>query len=330
MEHEQLNKWILRYRLYLLHLHEPKYFAHPKRDEYIEFFQDRLLSFSVAIQSDVYRRKIIELYKEGGFMQEPLPKILKKIEAARLHYKQQKWAGIEYGFAYYDVGKLADREDQRIVLKYLVLCEITNFFIQFTNKLNKAIKRGVIGLQEEKALFVKAKEEEFTDKNDSPQPLVGFFWEGRDVAIKIKTLYDGLIAGEFIERKTTIERFSLLFKGVPVNEPVQWRGTVSQLVYLIGALYNKELLGKTDELKELRKQDIKSEQAYGSWLYSKLSACFVDKHGRRLQAKNLKQTKNDIENKDRFPAKGEILQNLVQEVMKATFLNSLEREEKKN
>ncbi|MEO5641830.1 MAG: hypothetical protein ABIQ40_19025 [Bacteroidia bacterium] len=326
MEHEELNEWIRRYRTYILNLHEPKYFSNPNRDKYIVFFQDRALRFYLAVGEDIYRRKINDLYTEGNFLQEPLPEILKKIESARIHYTQQKWAGIEYGFDYYDVGKLAERTDQRIVLKYLALCEIADFFIQFTSSLRKAIKRGAIGMQEEKDLFAKAKQGILPDKKERPQPLVGFFWEGGDVTMRIRTLYEGLISGEFIEKKTTLEIFSTLFKGVPIAERVKWCGSVSQLVYLMGGLYDRNLLGKSDELKAIQKQDIKSEQAYGRWLYPKLSACFINKNDKRLQGKNLKFTKSDIRNKERLPAKGVMLQNLVQKVVKATFLNSIEQE----
>ncbi|MEO5642036.1 MAG: hypothetical protein ABIQ40_08515 [Bacteroidia bacterium] len=330
MEHEELNAWISRKRKNIIAIHELKYFAHPKRDKYLNFFQDKLLRFFLSIEDDPYKMKIIELYKEGGFMLESLPKILKKVEEKRVWFKDQMFFGKEYSQPYIHVSSFVKIENEREIVRFLMWFEVTSFFLKFIPQLEKAIKRGVIGMQEEKILFAKAKQGILPDKKESPQPLVGFFWEGRDVAMKIKTLHDGLVAGEFIERKTTLEQFTILFKGIPVDKPVLWRGTNSQLVYLIGALYSKNLLAIPEELKTLNKQDIKSEQAYGSWLYSKLSACFTDKHGKPLLAKNLKHTKSDIENKGRTTSRANELQNIVREVVKATFLNSVASKENKN
>lgn len=313
MEYEALKDLSDRFRLYVLEYHERRYFAAEDRTQYIHLFRRKVAGFVAQIGDCTYKRTIIERFTEGVLVQKDLREVLDEVERIRVDLKQKAWAVREYDGMLvepFPISDLVEDEGSHPAIHFYLQCRAVEFFWKMTDQLLEAQKRSAQFVKEERNIFARARQGILKTK-EAPAPVVGFKLEAKGAAMRIEKLYRELLKERFIDSKTTPEQFAAIFSGAPVEHPVRWHKQQTQLIYLLGAMVNYKLLHAPEGI------------AYGSWLYPRIIASFVNKRGEPFTTKKLTQTLHDIERKGRQPIHRQFLDNLVRHIARMDWKDAV-------
>lgn len=315
MEREDFNRMVRLFRHKLLMKYEPGYLKQSDRKTYLNHFKQQILTFLAVVSDDEYQKQIITLNNEGYYTDEPLPKTLQKIEKRRQHWRNQQWGGIEYSQPYIPVDDLVEEEGERAVIRFLAQCYAAESFLKLIVELQKAIERNGLGQQEELALIRRAKEGKALRETAKPMK-ESFRWIGKGSNQKAGALFHRLHKRGFIDKETTSEQFIAIFSGKPVEKPVRWTGSASQLFFLIEHLAlsaQLEMPPASYKTTAEGRNEITDEQAYASWLYLHIENCFLDEDHNPYNGKRMKHVKSALRNKSKSkkPERGQELEKII-------------------
>lgn len=321
MTRDELDRMVRLYKWNYIAFHEPRYLkfkANKSRKGYLAHFKKQLIVFLLTVQEDPYLHEITQLNNDGFYKLEPFEKTLTRIEKCRVEFRDQQWFGIEYRQPYVEVNDMVEKEGETEIVRFLAQCFAAEFFLRAITELEKAIDRDGIGQQEELALIRRLKEGK--PLRSEPKGIKeSFRWAGRGYKQKADALFNRLYKRGFLNKETTSEQFVAIFSGQPVEKPVRWEGQASQLVFVLECLALSKQLEMPIDAYDLTQDGgikIADEQAYGSWLYSRIEGCFLDSDGNPFSGKRLKHVKSALRNKSKTgkPQRGDELEIIVKEV----------------